>query len=287
MYDEVEENGSTATTTSSSSSSSSRMLASPVSPAAGDVVSSDSVFDDDRRATLCAADAAAGQIGDNEASAATHYGEQASSPPDSEKSSPRAAVDGRSCEDSGFTYMNAADVAEVLHAGRVRSTAVDPPARSDLLCSDDPMQPAADSGDAGRGRAEDETDAAGLSESSGARVSTSVQSVAGSAAASQTTSIGTSTTAADVDGVVRESKVTTHTHTHPFNGPLSGTTLQVSRYQKGKTNLDFTEARDSEWQWHQLGHMQVCTSLQTAPHHSVFCRPDALPAAQPTTASKH
>jgi len=53
-----------------------------------------------------------------------------------------------------------------------------------------------------------------------------------------------------------------HTHTHPFNDPLSGTT-QVSRYQKGKTNLDFTEARDSEWQWHQLGYMQVCTSLQT------------------------
>jgi len=50
-------------------------------------------------------------------------------------------------------------------------------------------------------------------------------------------------------------------HTHPFNGPFSGTT-RVSRYQKGKTNLDFTEARDSEWQWHQLGYMQVCTSLQ-------------------------
>jgi len=47
-------------------------------------------------------------------------------------------------------------------------------------------------------------------------------------------------------------------NTHPFNGPFSGTT-QVSRYQKGKTNLHFTEARDSEWQWHQLGHMQVCT----------------------------
>jgi len=31
----------------------------------------------------------------------------------------------------------------------------------------------------------------------------------------------------------------------------------VSRYQKGKTNLDFTEARESEWQWHQLGYMQV------------------------------
>jgi len=38
----------------------------------------------------------------------------------------------------------------------------------------------------------------------------------------------------------------------------------VSRYQNGKTNLDFTEARDSEWQWHQLGHTQVCTSLQKA-----------------------
>jgi len=42
----------------------------------------------------------------------------------------------------------------------------------------------------------------------------------------------------------------------------------VSLYQKGKTNLDFTEARDSEWQWHQLGHMQVCTWLQTDNHAS-------------------
>jgi len=42
----------------------------------------------------------------------------------------------------------------------------------------------------------------------------------------------------------------------------------VSRYQTGKTNLDFTGARDSEWQWHQLGHVQVCTSLQTDNHAS-------------------
>jgi len=42
----------------------------------------------------------------------------------------------------------------------------------------------------------------------------------------------------------------------------------VSRYQKGETNLDFTEARDSEWQWHHMGHMQVCTSLQTDNHTS-------------------
>jgi len=52
-----------------------------------------------------------------------------------------------------------------------------------------------------------------------------------------------------------------------LNGPLSGTT-QVSRYQKSKTNLDFTGARDSEWQGHQLGHMQVCTVLQTDSHAS-------------------
>ena len=75
----------------------------------------------------------------------------------------------------------------------------------------------------------------------------------------------------------------------PFNGLFSRTTW-VSRYQKGKTNLDFTGARDSEWQWHQLAHIQVCTSLQTDNHASTpplcFYRPDALPAAQPT-ASKH
>jgi len=42
----------------------------------------------------------------------------------------------------------------------------------------------------------------------------------------------------------------------------------VSRYQKSKTNPDFTEARDSEWQWHQLGRVQVYTSLQTDNHTS-------------------
>ena len=80
-----------------------------------------------------------------------------------------------------------------------------------------------------------------------------------------------------------------HTHTHPFNGPFSGT-IRMSRYQKGKTNLDFSEARDSEWQWHQLGHMQVCILLQTDNHTSIsplfFYRPDALPAAQPTASKQ-
>jgi len=61
-----------------------------------------------------------------------------------------------------------------------------------------------------------------------------------------------------------------------FNGPFSGT----------KTNLDFTKARDSEWQWHQLGHMQVCTLLQTdnlaSTTHSVFTGwiPFLLPSQQ-------
>jgi len=40
----------------------------------------------------------------------------------------------------------------------------------------------------------------------------------------------------------------------------------VGQYQKDKTNLDFPGARDSEWQWHHLGRMQVCTSLQTDNH---------------------
>ena len=61
--------------------------------------------------------------------------------------------------------------------------------------------------------------------------------------------------------------IQTHKNIHPFNSPFSGT-IQVSWYQKGKTNLDFTEARDSEWQRHQLGHMQVCTSLETDNHTS-------------------
>ena len=60
---------------------------------------------------------------------------------------------------------------------------------------------------------------------------------------------------------------TYNTIIHPFNSPFSGTT-QVRRYEKGKTNLDFTEERDSEWQWHQLGRMQVCTSFQTDNHAS-------------------
>jgi len=61
------------------------------------------------------------------------------------------------------------------------------------------------------------------------------------------------------------------THTHLFDGLLSGTT-QVSQYQKGQTNLDFTEARDSGWQWHQLSH-----------NASLHLAPDRQPHQHPTT----
>ena len=50
-------------------------------------------------------------------------------------------------------------------------------------------------------------------------------------------------------------------HTDPFNGPLSGTT-RVSQYQKGKTNLDFTEARDS---WVAVASAGPYASLHLAP----------------------
>ena len=92
------------------------------------------------------------------------------------------------------------------------------------------------------------------------------------------------------DRIHRSTAAWRHRHTHTPVKRLFSRTTQVSWYQKGKTNLDFTEARDSEWQWNQLGHMQVCTSLQTDNHTSTpplsFYRPDALPATQPT-ATKH
>jgi len=89
----------------------------------------------------------------------------------------------------------------------------------------------------------------------------------------------------------------------------------VSQYQKGKTNLDYTEARDSEWQWHhhisaldvflndmryinprftllyftgQYASLHLDPDRQPHQHPTTqfFYRPDALPVAQPT-ASKH
>jgi len=79
-----------------------------------------------------------------------------------------------------------------------------------------------------------------------------------------------------------------HTHTHTtvllLCWNLSGTT-RVSRYQKGKTRKG---ARDSEWQWHLLGYMQVCTSSQTTTptsHHSSFLQA-GCPSCHPTNSVK-
>jgi len=64
----------------------------------------------------------------------------------------------------------------------------------------------------------------------------------------------------------------------------------VSWYQKGKTNLDFTEEETvsgSGISW-AMCKSAPCSRQTTmpAPHHSLFYKPDALPATQPT-ASKH
>jgi len=78
----------------------------------------------------------------------------------------------------------------------------------------------------------------------------------------------------------------------PTLGNEYGKTLPftlVSQCQRGKTNLVFTEARDSEWQWRQLGHMQVCTSLQTDNHTStlpVSFLQARCPSCRPTNSSK-
>ena len=58
-------------------------------------------------------------------------------------------------------------------------------------------------------------------------------------------------------------KMSINTHIHAHLTALFPD-YQVSWYQEGKTDLDFTEARDSEWQWHQLGRIH-CTSLHLAP----------------------
>jgi len=71
---------------------------------------------------------------------------------------------------------------------------------------------------------------------------------------------------ASVTGVAQytSQNLSAHAHTHK---PLHSTdSLTHARPFHGR--LDFTEARDSEWQWHQLDHMQVCTSLQTDIHAS-------------------
>ena len=85
----------------------------------------------------------------------------------------------------------------------------------------------------------------------------------------------------------------TNTHTHPRLTAFCPGLPGWADTRKVKPIWISLKQTDGEWQWHQLGHMQVCTSLQTYNHASTpplsFYRPDALPAAQPThtTVSKH
>ena len=72
-----------------------------------------------------------------------------------------------------------------------------------------------------------------------------------------------------ITGYISKTVQDRHIHAHTRLTALFSGTTRVSRYQKGKTNLDFIGARDSEWQWHQLDHMQVCTLLQTDNHTSI------------------
>jgi len=64
----------------------------------------------------------------------------------------------------------------------------------------------------------------------------------------------------------------TYTHTQPLYGPLG-----------------FTGARDSEWQRHKLGHMQIYTLTQTHNHASItplsFLQ-DRCPSCCPTSSVK-
>ena len=58
----------------------------------------------------------------------------------------------------------------------------------------------------------------------------------------------------------------THTHTHTFYGPLSGT-IRVSRYQKGKTNMDLLEQETVSGSSNTSA-MKICISPQTDNHAS-------------------
>ena len=81
------------------------------------------------------------------------------------------------------------------------------------------------------------------------------------------------------------------THTQTVLRPSWTGTTWVSWHQKGKNQEGKTNPNllEQEWQWHKLGHMQICTLIQTQLHqhpNTQFYRPYALLATQPTV-SKH
>ena len=80
-----------------------------------------------------------------------------------------------------------------------------------------------------------------------------------------------------------------HTHTHPFNGPFSGTTGWAGTRKVKPIGILLKQetVSGSGISWAIFKSAPRSRQITTpAPHHSVFYTPNALPAAQPT-ASKH
>jgi len=80
-----------------------------------------------------------------------------------------------------------------------------------------------------------------------------------------------------------------NTHTHPFNGPFSGTTGWAGT-RKVKSiwillKQEIVSGSGIRWAICKFAPRSRQTTTP-APYHSVFYRPDALPTSQPT-ASKH
>jgi len=77
------------------------------------------------------------------------------------------------------------------------------------------------------------------------------------------------------------------THTHPFNGPFPGLPWSAGTWKVRPIWIILKQ--DSEWQWHQLGHMQVCTLLQADNHSSTaplsFLQ-TGCPSCRPTNSVK-
>jgi len=89
----------------------------------------------------------------------------------------------------------------------------------------------------------------------------------------------------------------TITHTHPFNGPFPTIIAGNEAWNRNvfrcwrKVDRDIYSCNNkSSNTTHTVTHTRLTALFRDypskAPHHSVFCRPDALPAAQPTV-SKH
>jgi len=89
--------------------------------------------------------------------------------------------------------------------------------------------------------------------------------------------------------IIPKSSALEETNKHPFNGLFSRTTW-VIQHQKGRTILDFNEARDDgvavESVGLYTGHVHLTANRQPRQHIINFYRPDGLPDTQPT-ALKH